>query len=64
MYSEEWSKKHVRELLEEYKLKVSANDFNRIVKLQKNDKDAKWIISNMKQFNESLTDVLISYICY
>lgn len=64
MYSEEWSKKHIRELLEEYKLKVSANDFYRLVKLQRKDKDAKWIISNMKQSNESLADVLISYICY
>lgn len=64
MNSEEWCKEHVQECLKKYKLEVSKDDFDRLVKLQKRDKDVKWIISVMAQFNESLTDALIAYICY
>lgn len=64
MYSEEWCEKQVTQCLKEYKLEVSKEDFNRLVKLQKRDKDAKWIISVMSQYNKSLVDALISYICY
>lgn len=64
MYSEEWCKKHITECLKEYKLEVNEEDFNRLVKLQKYDNDAKWIISVMSQYNKSLVDVLISYLTY
>lgn len=64
MYGEECCKKHITECLKEYKLEVSEEDFNRLVKLQERDKDAKWIISVMAQYNKSLVDALISYISY
>ena len=64
MYSDDWCKKQIKEWLEKYKLEVSEEDFSRLVKLLRRGKDSQWIIRNMAEFNESFTDVLISYICY
>ena len=64
MYSDDWCKKQIKEWLEKYKLEVSEEDFSRLVKLLCRGKDSQWIIRNMAEFNKSLTDVLISYICY
>lgn len=56
--------KNVRNSANKHRLELSDDDFKRFFKLSMRGKDIDWLMLCMSQYNTSLTDALISYMCY
>lgn len=54
----------VKDSANKYKVELSDEDFTRLLKLAKNDKDYDWILHKMGVYKSTLVDTLISYITY
>lgn len=59
-----WNFNKVKDTANNNRLELSDEDFKRLFKLQRNDKDIGWLMNKMSAYKMSLTDVLISYITY
>jgi len=59
-----WHFNQVKETANRYKLELSDEDFKRLFKLQRADKDIGWIMDQMSILGMSLVDALVSYIVY
>lgn len=46
------------------RVELSDEDFKRLYKLEKRDKDTKWILNQMGMYNQSLVDALVGYISW
>lgn len=55
---------HVKDNANKFKLELSEEDFKRFFKLKSSDVDVKWMMHKMHAYELSLTDALISYVCY
>lgn len=56
--------KNVRNSANKHRLELSDDDFKRFFKLSMRGKDIDWLMLCMSDYNVSLIDALISYMCY
>lgn len=59
-----WHFNKVKDAANKFKLELFDEDFKRLYKLQKADKDIEWLMHKMSVYKQSLTDALVSYITY
>lgn len=59
-----WNFEQVKKCANKYKLELSDEDFKRLFKIQRSDKDIDWIIHKMSVYKLTLVDALVSYITY
>lgn len=59
-----WDFNKVRDYANEYELELSDDDFMRFLKIHKSDGDVGFLMNQMSTYNQTLTDALVTYVCF